>query len=633
MTVLPASQAGGTLGGTLGGNLVRPRGICYRNGMEAAADMSVYKVVLIVLGAAGFVIPLFHRLQISSVVGFMLVGVVVGPCGLGLLATRFPWLTAVTIDSPSAIQPIADLGVTLLLFMIGLELSFERLWLMRRLVFGLGALQVIISAILLTGAGIVAGLRASSAVVAGIALAMSSTAVVLQVLSEEKRLHTQAGRASFSILLFQDIAVVPTLLAVTALAPGAKAFTWGGLGLAIAQALLAISGIVALGRLVLRPLFRSVARTRSTELFVAACLFVVIASALATAAAGLSMAIGALIGGLLLAVTEFRRQVEITIEPFKGLLVGVFLISIGLGLDLRLFVAHPLAVLAAAAGLIVVKLAIVAPLARIFGLPWSQCTECGLLLGPDGEFSFVILTIGASEALLTRSETGFVLLVTALTMAAIPLLSRLGQMLSPHLAIKAPIDPRLSLSAISEGGPLVIVVGFGRVGQIVAAMLDAHKVPYVAIDADADLVAAQRNRGKPIYYGDMTRVDLLRTVHLENARGLVITVDDPDAAQRLVAGARAERPDLLIIARARDAWHAAQLYKSGASDAVPETVEASLQLSEAVLVDIGIAMGPVIASIHQKRSELQADIKALAPDADVRTRPRRRLRDALQPGG
>ena len=226
---------------------------------------------------------------------------------------------------------------------------------------------------------------------------MSSTAVVLQVLSEEKRLYTPAGRGSFSILLFQDLAVVPALFAVTALAPNAHAFSAAGLGIAIGQALLTIAGIVALGRLVLRPLFRSVARTRSVELFVAACLFVVIASALATAAAGLSMAIGALIGGLLLAVTEYRRQVEITIDPFKGLLVGVFLISIGLGLDIQLLIAHPIAILGAAVGLIIVKALVIAPLARAFGLPWAQSVQSGLLLGPGGEFGFVILAIAGSE--------------------------------------------------------------------------------------------------------------------------------------------------------------------------------------------------------------------------------------------
>jgi len=501
---------------------------------------------------------------------------------------------------------------------------------MRRLVFGLGALQVTLSAVVLTGAGALLGLSATGAIVVGIALAMSSTTVVLQVLSEEKRLHTPAGRGSFAILLFQDLAVVPALIAVSALSPNALAFSATDFAIAIMKAFLAIAAIVALGRLILRPLFRSVARTRSTELFVAACLFVVIASALATAAAGLSMAIGALIGGLLLAVTEYRRQVEITIEPFKGLLVGVFLISIGLGLDIRTLIAHPIIILAVTGGLILVKLLVVAPLAWAFGLPWTQSVQSGLLLGPGGEFSFVILTVGGSGALLTNTEVGMVLFVAALTMAMIPLLSRLGQLLAPRLVTKTPLDPSLSLPTIQDVAPRVVVAGFGRVGQTVAAMLEVHSVPYVAIDSDPDLVARQRGRGRPIYYGDMTGVELLRRLHLETARALVITVDDPDAAHRLVVSARAERQELLIIARARDAQHAAQLYKSGATDAVPETVEASLQLSEAVLVDIGMAMGPVIASIHQKRTELQADIKAMAPGVDVRSMSRRRLRDALR---
>lgn len=597
--------------------------------MDAAPDMSLYKVALIVLGAAGIVIPLFQRLRVSSVLGFMLVGMVVGPYGVGSLTPRYPWLTAVTIDAPRAIQPIADLGVALLLFMIGLELSFERLWLMRRLVFGLGALQVTVTAAVLTGASTLFGQTTASAVVIGIALAMSSTAVVLQVLSEEKRLHSPTGRGSFAILLFQDLAVVPALLVVGALASGTQHSTAIGVGVTVARAVLAVAGIVALGRLVLRPLFRTVARARSTAFFIAACLFVVIASALATASAGLSMAIGALIGGLLLAGTEYRRQVEITIEPFKGLMVGVFLISIGMGLDTGMLMTHPMIVVAAASGLVLLKLLIVAPLARAFGLPWASGMQSGLLLGPGGEFGFVILSVGVSKALVNQVVGGFTLIVAALTMAAIPLLSKLGQAIAPRIGTKIAVDPTLLLPAVQDAVPRVIVAGFGRVGQTVAAMLEVHQVPYVAIDLDPDLVARQRVDGRVIYYGDLTSIDLLRRLHLEAARALVITIDNPDAADRLVTEARAERPDLLIIARARDARHAAQLYKSGASDAVPETVEASLQLSEAVLVDIGVPMGPVIASIHQKRADLQADIKALAPGMDVRSLSRRRLRNAL----
>src|SRR5277367_241790 len=377
--------------------------------MEAPFDFASYKAALIVLVAAGVVIPLFHRLKLSPALGFMLVGLVVGPFGLGALVATHPWLHVVTIGESASIEQIAGFGVVLLLFMIGLELSLERLWLMRRLVFGLGSLQFAACAAALIGAGVLLHEPPVRATVIGLALAMSSTAIVLQVLAEEKRLGTPAGRASFAILLFQDLAVVPVLFALTALDPESGAGNLAGLGRAIGHALLAVAGIAVLGRLVLRPLFRSVARTKSEDLFIAACLLVVIATALATAAAGLSMALGALIGGLLLAGTEYRRQVEMTIEPFKGLLVGLFLMSIGMSLDLHALLAHPAIVLGAALGLVALKAAIVAVLARSFGLSWRGSVQGALLLGPGGEFSFVIVTVALAHRLVDGATASLVL--------------------------------------------------------------------------------------------------------------------------------------------------------------------------------------------------------------------------------
>jgi CPA2 family monovalent cation:H+ antiporter-2 len=463
-----------------------------------------------------------------------------------------------------------------------------------------------------------------SAVVIGVALTMSSTAVVIQVLSEEKRLNTTTGRSSFAILLFQDLAVVPVLFVLGAVGNHASA---AGFGLAAVQAIIAVTAILAFGRLGLRPLFRGVVRTRSQEPFVAACLLVVMGASLATAAAGLSMALGALIGGLLLAGTEYRRQVEVTIEPFKGLFVGVFLISVGMSLDIRTLGAHPLLVLGVSAGVVGLKLLIITPLARAFGINWRNALRTGLLLGPGGEFAFVIVSMALAERLLPRQDASVVLFVTALTMATIPLLSKLGFRLARRATPSAAVDPRLLGPASTDLAARVIIAGFGRVGQTVADMLDAHDLPYVAIDRDLDRVTRQRAAGKPIYFGDMTQLELLRRLHLDTARALVVTLDDSGAADALVAGARAERPDLLIVARARDARHAANLYRTGASHAVPETIEASLQLSEAVLVDIGVPMGPVIVSIHERRDAYQASIKAMAPEAEVRVLGRRRMRD------
>ena len=284
--------------------------------------------------------------------------------------------------------------------MIGLELSFERLWVMRRLVFGLGSQQVVICAAMLAGVAMLLGYDRISADVIGLALAMSSTAVVIQVPSEEKRFKTVTGRTSFAILLFQDLAVVPLLLVLGIFAPATYVSNMAAFGLAVGQALVTVAAIVALGRLVLRPLFRSVARTRSAELFVAACLLVVIAVGLATAAAGLSMALGALIGGLLLAGTEYRRQVEVTIEPFEGLAVGVFLISVGMSLDIRTLGTKPFLVFVAIGCVVLLKLLVVTRLARAFGLNSAHSMHTGLLLGPGGEFAFVIVSVASGEHLL-----------------------------------------------------------------------------------------------------------------------------------------------------------------------------------------------------------------------------------------
>jgi CPA2 family monovalent cation:H+ antiporter-2 len=300
-----------------------------------------------------------------------------------------------------------------------------------------------------------------------------------------------------------------------------------------------------------------------------------------------------------------------------------------MGLDLGRIAAQPLLAAAAAAALVGGKLAIIACLARAFRLPWATGVRAGLLLGPGGEFTFVILAPAAALGLVSPEAASFAVILAALTMAAIPLLSALGNRLAPSRAARAAaVDP--AVLPPPEAGPRVVVAGFGRVGQTVASMLEAHRVPYLALDSDADEVARQRARGKPVHYGDVTSLELVRRLHLDTARALVVTMNDRDAVDDLVGAARRERPDLLIVARARDAAHAAHLYGVGATDAVPETIEASLQLAEAVLVDVGIPMGPVIASIHEKRAEFQRQVRANAPGADLRpSLGRRRLRDTL----
>ena len=600
--------------------------------MTPQVDPGLFKPALIILAATAIVIPLFHRLRLSPILGFMLVGAAVGPFGLGILADRLPLLDAITLSRPETIEPIAQLGISMLMFMIGLELSLERLRVMRRLVFGLGLLQFVLSTLALAAAAWVLGAPPGLAVVAGAALAMSSTAVVVQVLSDEKRMAGPVGRSSLGILLFQDIAAVPVLFVISVLGAnpsgGDGSYAW-----TIGQAVVVVIGLIAAGRLVLRPLFRSVARTGSAELFVAACLLVILATGLATAAVGLPMELGSLIAGLLLAETEFRRQIEVTIDPFKGLLIGVFLISVGMSVDVGRVVADAPRLAGFGLLLMAIKLAIVAVLARAFRLRWLTGLQAGLLLGPGGEFGFVILGLARAEHLIGADAARLPLILVAVTMACIPLLSALGRLIARRTPAPPMAQPALVAALPDDPTPRVILAGFGRVGETVAALLEVHGVPYVAVDSDLDRVAAVRKARRSVFWGDITQVELLQRLHIDTARALVVTMSDHAASDRLVATARGQRDDLLIIVRARDARHAAHLYGIGATDAIPETIEASLQLSEAVLVDLGVPMGPVIATIHEKRAEMQAEIRAMAPDAEVRPLGRRRLRDMLQRSG
>ena len=377
--------------------------------------------------------------------------------------------------------------------------------------------------------------------------------------------------------------------------------------------------MVILGRIVLRPLFRMVAGANSPESIVALSLLVILGASIATAAAGLSMAMGALIAGLLLAETEYRRQIEVTIEPFKGILLGVFLISVGMSIDLPRIAAAPLVFVAAGAALVAVKALIVTGLGRAFGLPLGVSMQAGLLLGPGSEFTFVIIGLASHVGLVSPEVTAFVLSVAASTMVLVPVLERVGLWSGRRLTPPTPAPDIAALPELAaEDAARVIVCGFGRVGQTVAAMLETHKTPYLAIDSDAKAVGKHRSAGKPIAFGDATRIEFLRVCDIAHARALVVTLDTPQAAADIVAAARAERPDIIIVARARDARDAARLYRLGATDAVPETTEASLVLCEQLLVDLGVPMGYVIASVHDRRAEQRAEIQAMAPEANVR---------------
>lgn len=602
--------------------------------MDAHGGAGEYKDLVVFLAAAGVIVPLFNRLKISPVLGFLAAGVLLGPDGLARLAVYAPWLSWLTISDADQIRSLSELGVAFLLFMIGLELSWERLRAMRRLVFGLGLTQVAVCTVVLATVFVFMGQPLVSAAVLGMGLALSSTAVVMPVMAERGRINTTAGRATFSILLAQDVVVAPILVTVTVLAALAASGVGGGGDfdpavlrpalLTLIPAAIGLALLIVLGRLVLRPMFRSVVRSKARgqgqEMFIAASLLVVVGSGVAAQAAGLSMSLGALIAGLLLAETEFRREVEISIEPFKGLLLGVFFVGVGISLDLDAVAADPAAVFGLAAMLTVLKAGLIFGVARLWGLNNRTAIETALVLGPAGEFAFVILGAGLVEGIAAPAFTQTVLMAATISIFTIPLMALLADRLLKRASTAAPDLPLEALEPPPGTGGQVLIVGFGRVGRLVGEMLTAHGQSFLALDTNPSTVAKGRAEGANVFYGDAARAEMLARCGIDTARAVVVTMDSPVKVDEVVVTTRALRPDLILIARARDHRHAARLYALGVTDAVPETTEASLQLAENTLVDLGVPMGLVLASIHERREQFRKLFQESMPEG---TAPRR----------
>ncbi|HXS48794.1 MAG TPA: cation:proton antiporter [Sphingomicrobium sp.] len=593
--------------------------------MSPGFATSGFSDALVILGAAGIVIPAFARLRISPIIGFILIGILVGPAGLGALAARNPWLNYLTISNAQRVEPFAELGIIMLLFSIGLELSLRRLWSMRRIVFGLGAAELAASALIIGGGLHSIGQGLPGSVGLGLALALSSTAIVLPLVGTQ----SAVGRAAFGMLLFEDVALVPIVFALGAMAPSASA----GVGPFVGTLLL--GGAVALGllfggRLLLPGLFAQAARTKNPEVFLAACLLVVIVSSLVTSAIGFSAVLGALIAGIVIAETEYRGEVEVITAPLRGLGLAIFLITVGMRVKLGLVIAYWQSIVAALAAVLLVKALVTAGLLKISGSRTGVAAEAGVLMASPSETTLIVLG-SATAAQLIRPETAaFWQIVTALGLTVTPLLGMFGRFAARRIDKTG--DAELGRVLQDGGAGKVVIVGFGRIGRIVADMLTTHDRSYVAVDANADAVREGRSSGYPVLFGDVSRGTLVQRLKVGIPSAVILTMDDPVLVSRLTKRLRSAFPDIPIIARARDTAQAATLYKAGASQAVPEAVEASLQIAEAALVDLGVPMGPVIASIHEKRDEIRATIKA---EAELEETPRfgsRRLRDA-QPSG
>lgn len=557
---------------------------------------------LVFLVFAGVLIPLLQRLRINQVLGFLVVGVLVGPHGLGQWATQWPWLATVTFSNASGVSQLAELGVLFLMFMIGLELSTQRLWALRRWVFATGGAQVVLSAAAIGGLALAFGNAWQPALVLGMVLALSSTAVVVQLLAQRQALATPMGQAVFSVLMLQDLAVVPLLILIDLLGSGSGDHIGSILGLTVLKSVGAVLLIFVVGRRLIQPVFRAFASRHQPEVFVALTLLTTMGIAGLTEAAGLSMALGALLAGLLLAETEYRHEVEVTIEPFKGLLMGLFFMSVGMGLDLRAVARDPLWVPLSVIGLIAIKALVVGLLFRWSGLSWGRSLEGGLLLGQGGEFAFIVVGYAAMAGLMTSPVAQFILLVVGLSLMITPILARWGTLLGDRLDARLTPPTQALKSDLPEYlSGHVVLAGFGRVGQLTADVLRGQGVPFIALEQDANVVAQWRARGEPVFYGNAARPELLHKLHVDRASVVVITMDHPASTLHAVKGIREACPQLPIVARSRDEKHAQELRRLGANQVIPETLETGLQLSAAVLHSLGVPELAISQVIERER--------------------------------
>lgn len=559
------------------------------------------KDALIFLFAAGVVVPVFRYLRLPSVVGFILAGVVLGPYALGSLVHVQPLLEYVSISDPEAAAPFAELGILFLLFLLGLEFSFEKLWSLRRAVFGAGGLQSMLSAAAIAGAVYWAGLPAEAAIICGLALALSSTAIVMQILIEQKRAARPVGRTALSVLLFQDILVAPILIFIGFLGVTEDTNVSAVLIEAAVNGLIAIAFIMLVGRFALRPVFRLAATVGGRDFLMALTLLTVVGAATITATAGLSLALGAFLAGLLLGETEFKHQTEVDLEPFKGLLLGVFFMTVGMALDLPSLVMQPGLILGGLAAMLVAKFVIAFLASRLFAGDRSVSLETASLLAPAGEFAFVVVAAASAAGVLDAGTSGNIAAIAGLSMLLIPVLGRLGSLAAARLEGE---EPAAHLDADFSGlTGHVIIAGFGRVGETVARILTEEDTEIVALERSVLRLAKARNHGWQVFLGDAARPEILHSAGADGARLFVVTVDDVAAAEAMVASFHKLHPDVPIVVRARDHEHATRLRRAGASHVIPDAIESGLQMAGRALAEFGYDAETVRSRLAVERAE------------------------------
>jgi monovalent cation:proton antiporter-2 (CPA2) family protein len=555
--------------------------------------------IVILLSAAVVAVPLFQSLGLGAIPGFLVAGMVLGPSGLGF------------IEDYNEIAHLAELGVVLLLFVIGIEINPSRLWKMKGLVLGLGMLQVLITGGLITV--IVHEFLHTSwkvSLLVGLALSLSSTAFVLQLLTERKLLSSEYGRPSVAILLLQDLAVVP-LLALVSLMAVPELTIAEDIFIALAEALIILVLVIVAARFILNPLLKLLARFGSPEIFTASALLLVLGSALSLEHAGLSMAMGAFIAGLLIADSSYRHQIMAEIQPFRGLLLGLFFMSMGMSLNLDLFLGNPLVLLGVVIALMTVKAITLWPLSRLFGIKAEASISVALLLAQSGEFALVLFALAKGQGLLDETLFQHLLIVVLLSMLATPALEKLAYRISSTVRKSITTMPDVDVGGIEQDAKPVILAGFGRMGHRIGYILDLMEVPYVAIDTDASLVDRERAEGKSVYFGDAQRPEVLRAAGAADAPFVIVSIDDLEAAERVVSSLHSVFPDVPVFARGHDLIKCRDLKALGAHFTVSETLEASAELARAALLHMGAEDPEVEVALEQFRKDYYGRISKI----------------------
>jgi CPA2 family monovalent cation:H+ antiporter-2 len=561
---------------------------------------TLIKDLLVFLIAAGILVPAMRWLKVPAVIGFILAGLALGPFALGRLAQDTPVLEFFSISSAEAALPFAELGVLFLLFLLGVEFSFEKLWALRRVVLGAGGLQSALSAVAVAGVAIAVGLDLPVAMILGLALALSSTAIVMQLLVEEKRAAQPVGRAALGVLLFQDILVAPILIFVGFAALKTDANMAGVLLDALVRGFIALVIIWAIGNYLLGSVFRLAAASGGRDFLMALTLLTVVGAAAITYSAGLSLALGAFLAGLLVGETEFKHQTEVDLEPFKGLLLGLFFITVGMSLNLPVIAAQFGWIMLALTALVAVKVVIAYAACRLFAGNHPLSLEAALLLAPAGEFAFVILTAARAADAIPEAPAVFASAVAGLSMLLTPLLGQLGRRLAHRRGGESGLPQQMDLEHLTGH---VILAGYGRVGQSVARLLAGEQAAILALDREPDKIRIARKDGLHAYVGDAARAEFLNASGIARAAMLIVTVDDPERAEAMVRAALAVRPDLTVLARAHDGEHMARLTEAGANHVVPEAIESGLQMVQFALEVFGYDTETVRDRIAQARDE------------------------------